>query len=149
MRLRKDTSIAIIGAGIGGLAVAAALRQAGIDSIVYEQAETFTRIGAGIQQSPNAMKVHRGLGIAFSATIFGVSFFIDQWFHVTAGHALRVAAPLALVYPFVYVLQQLAQSGADLTDLKEMQRHSSMIHHGSTSLPPEAGMAITEGIRRA
>src|SRR5215468_11634669 len=63
MRLRKDTSIAIIGAGIGGLAVAAALRQGGIDSIVYEQAETFTRVGAGIQQSPNAMKVHRGLGI--------------------------------------------------------------------------------------
>jgi len=63
MRLRKDTSIAIIGAGIGGLAVAAALRQAGIDSTVYEQAETFARVGAGIQQSPNAMKVHRGLGI--------------------------------------------------------------------------------------
>ena len=63
MRLRKNTSIAIIGAGIGGLAVAAALRQAGIDSMVYEQAETFARVGAGIQQSPNAMKVHRGLGI--------------------------------------------------------------------------------------
>jgi salicylate hydroxylase/6-hydroxynicotinate 3-monooxygenase len=63
MRLRKDTSVAIIGAGIGGLAVAAALRQAGIDSMVYEQAETFARVGAGIQQSPNAMKVHRGLGI--------------------------------------------------------------------------------------
>src|SRR5262252_6303786 len=63
MRLPKDTSIAIVGAGIGGLALAAALRQAGIDAIVYEQAETFTRVGAGIQQSPNAMKVHRGLGI--------------------------------------------------------------------------------------
>jgi len=63
MRLRNDTSIAIIGAGIGGLAVAAALRQAGIDSTIYEQAETFARVGAGIQQSPNAMKVHRGLGI--------------------------------------------------------------------------------------
>jgi 2-polyprenyl-6-methoxyphenol hydroxylase-like FAD-dependent oxidoreductase len=63
MRLRKDTSIAIIGAGIGGLALAAALRQTGIDAIVYEQAEAFTRVGAGIQQSPNAMKVHRGLGI--------------------------------------------------------------------------------------
>jgi 2-polyprenyl-6-methoxyphenol hydroxylase-like FAD-dependent oxidoreductase len=59
----RDTSIAIIGAGIGGLAVSAALQQAGIDSIVYEQAETFARVGAGIQQSPNAMKVHRGLGI--------------------------------------------------------------------------------------
>src|SRR5262245_50794664 len=63
MRLRKDTSIAIVGAGIGGLALAAALRQAGIDAIVYEQAEASTRVGAGIQQSPNAMKVHRGLGI--------------------------------------------------------------------------------------
>jgi 2-polyprenyl-6-methoxyphenol hydroxylase-like FAD-dependent oxidoreductase len=63
MRLPKDTSIAIVGAGIGGLALAAALRQAGIDAIVYEQAEIFTRVGAGIQQSPNAMKVHRGLGI--------------------------------------------------------------------------------------
>ncbi len=63
MRLRNDTSIAIIGAGIGGLALAAALRQAGIDSTIYEQAETFARVGAGIQQSPNAMKVHRGLGI--------------------------------------------------------------------------------------
>jgi 6-hydroxynicotinate 3-monooxygenase len=63
MRLRNDTSIAIIGAGIGGLALAAALRQAGIDAIVYEQAAAFTRVGAGIQQSPNAMKVHRGLGI--------------------------------------------------------------------------------------
>lgn len=63
MRLRKDTSIAIIGAGIGGLATAAALRQAGLEATVYEQAEAFARVGAGIQQSPNAMKVHRGLGI--------------------------------------------------------------------------------------
>jgi 2-polyprenyl-6-methoxyphenol hydroxylase-like FAD-dependent oxidoreductase len=63
MRLRKETTIAIIGAGIGGLALAAALRQAGIDATVYEQAEAFARVGAGIQQSPNAMKVHRGLGI--------------------------------------------------------------------------------------
>jgi salicylate hydroxylase/6-hydroxynicotinate 3-monooxygenase len=63
MRLRKDTSVAIIGAGIGGLALAAALRQAGFTATVYEQAEAFARVGAGIQQSPNAMKVHRGLGI--------------------------------------------------------------------------------------
>ena len=62
MLARKDTSIAIIGAGIGGLAVAAALRKTGRDVTVYEQAEAFARVGAGIQQSPNAMKVHRGLG---------------------------------------------------------------------------------------
>jgi len=61
--MRKGTSIAIIGAGIGGLAAAAALRQAGFDATVYEQAASFARVGAGIQQSPNTVKVHRGLGI--------------------------------------------------------------------------------------
>ena len=63
MLARKDTSIAIIGAGIGGLAVAAALRKTGREATVYEQAEAFARVGAGIQQSPNAMKVHQGLGL--------------------------------------------------------------------------------------
>ncbi len=55
--------IAIIGAGMGGLAAAAALRQRGIPVQVYEQAERFLRIGAGIQMSANAMKVHRMLGL--------------------------------------------------------------------------------------
>ncbi|MGE0035286.1 MAG: FAD-dependent monooxygenase [Xanthobacteraceae bacterium] len=55
--------IAIIGAGIGGLAVAAALHQRGFAIEVYEQADKFARVGAGLQQSPNAVKVHRGLGI--------------------------------------------------------------------------------------
>jgi salicylate hydroxylase/6-hydroxynicotinate 3-monooxygenase len=63
MRQRRDLRIAIVGAGIGGLAAAAALRRVGIEPEIYEQAEKFARLGAGIQQSPNAMKVHRGLGI--------------------------------------------------------------------------------------
>jgi 2-polyprenyl-6-methoxyphenol hydroxylase-like FAD-dependent oxidoreductase len=63
MRQRRDLRIAIVGAGIGGLAAAAALRSVGIEAEVYEQAGKFARLGAGIQQSPNAMKVHRGLGI--------------------------------------------------------------------------------------
>src|SRR5262249_20707797 len=73
MRLRKDTSIAIVGAGIGGLALAAALRQAGIDSLIYEQAEAFARGGAGIQPSPNATKVHPRLGLAGRRRATGVS----------------------------------------------------------------------------
>jgi len=55
--------VAIIGAGIGGLAVAAALHQRGFAADVYEQADKFARVGAGLQQSPNAVKVHRGLGV--------------------------------------------------------------------------------------
>ena len=59
----KSPSIAIIGAGIGGLATAAVLLKRGFDTTIYEQASRFARVGAGIQQSPNVMKVHRGLGI--------------------------------------------------------------------------------------
>lgn len=56
--------IAIVGAGIGGLTTAIALRAIGIDARVYEQATQLARVGAGIQQSPNAVRVLRNLGIA-------------------------------------------------------------------------------------
>src|SRR5215218_850471 len=60
---RQPLSIAIVGAGMGGLAAAATLRQVGIDVQIYEQASRFARIGAGIQMMPNSMKVLRGIGI--------------------------------------------------------------------------------------
>ena len=56
-------SVAIVGAGIGGLAAAACLRRVGIDVTIYEQASRFARVGAGIQQSPNAVHVLRRLGL--------------------------------------------------------------------------------------
>jgi 2-polyprenyl-6-methoxyphenol hydroxylase-like FAD-dependent oxidoreductase len=56
-------SIAIIGAGMGGLAAAAALRSVGLDVTVYEQAAGFARVGAGIQMMPNSMKVLRRIGV--------------------------------------------------------------------------------------
>src|SRR6201997_5408204 len=56
-------TIAIIGAGMGGMAAAGTLRQAGLDVEVYEQAHQFGRIGAGIQMLPNSMKVLRGIGV--------------------------------------------------------------------------------------
>ena len=55
--------IAIIGAGIAGLAISAALRKSGIDTTIYEQAPGFARVGAGIQMSPNAMRVLDGIGV--------------------------------------------------------------------------------------
>ena len=58
-----NTDIAIIGAGIGGLAVAACLRKSRIETVIYEQAQTFARIGSGIQMSPNAVRVLDGIGI--------------------------------------------------------------------------------------
>lgn len=55
--------VAVIGAGLGGLAAAATLRRAGYRPAVFEQARAFARVGAGINVSPNATKVLRGLGI--------------------------------------------------------------------------------------
>src|SRR3989442_6445431 len=54
-------SVAVVGAGMGGLAVAACLQRIGMELRVYEQASRYSRIGAGIQMLPNAMKVLRRL----------------------------------------------------------------------------------------
>jgi 6-hydroxynicotinate 3-monooxygenase len=70
-------SIAILGAGMGGLATAAALRRAGIDVTVYEQAPRFTRLGAGIQIGCNAMKVMREFGL--EPVLRGSSFYPRSW----------------------------------------------------------------------
>lgn len=55
--------IAIVGGGIGGLAAAAFLHQAGLVSTVYEQATTLTEIGAGLVVAPNAVRLLRRLGV--------------------------------------------------------------------------------------
>lgn len=55
--------VAVAGAGIAGLAFAAALRRAGIDCHLYEQAERLTEVGAGVQVAPNATRLLRRLGL--------------------------------------------------------------------------------------
>lgn len=59
----RKPSVAIVGAGIGGLTAAAALRRIGVKVQLYEQAERFMRIGAGIQIASNPMQVLRVLGL--------------------------------------------------------------------------------------
>ncbi len=55
--------IAVIGGGIGGLTAAVALRQAGFDVHVYEQATELTEVGGGVNMAPNATRVLRRLGL--------------------------------------------------------------------------------------
>lgn len=55
--------IGIVGAGIGGLAVATLLQRNGHDVTVFEQASRFARVGAGIQMGANAMKALRALDL--------------------------------------------------------------------------------------
>jgi 6-hydroxynicotinate 3-monooxygenase len=62
---------------MGGLAAAAALRRAGIDVTVYEQAQRFARVGAGIQIGCNAMKVLRAFGL--EPVLRAGSFYPRSW----------------------------------------------------------------------
>jgi salicylate hydroxylase len=59
----RNIRVAIIGAGLGGLAAAGALRHHGIEVVVYERAPQLGEVGAGIQLGPNAVKVLRALGL--------------------------------------------------------------------------------------
>jgi len=55
--------IAILGAGVGGLSTAIALKQEGFDVEIYERQPTITEIGAGIVCWPNASFVLEQLGV--------------------------------------------------------------------------------------
>ena len=59
----RHLKILIAGGGIGGITTALALRQRGIEAILFEQAEAFSQVGAGIQLSVNATRVLRALGL--------------------------------------------------------------------------------------
>ncbi|MEL6686058.1 MAG: FAD-dependent oxidoreductase [Pseudomonadota bacterium] len=62
--MTRALKVLIVGGGIGGLTAALACAQKGHDVVLYEQAEQFGEVGAGLQISPNAMKVLRALGAA-------------------------------------------------------------------------------------
>ncbi len=55
--------IDIIGAGIGGLTTAIALKQKGIKTRIFEQAEQIKPVGAGLILANNAMQVYEKLGL--------------------------------------------------------------------------------------
>src|SRR5260370_35413818 len=74
---KSNFHVALVGAGMGGLAVAAALRKVGAAVTVYEQARQFTRLGAGIQIGCNAMHVLRGLGL--EPALRAESFYPRSW----------------------------------------------------------------------
>ncbi|HSX93310.1 MAG TPA: FAD-dependent monooxygenase [Hydrogenophaga sp.] len=61
--MAKAITVAVVGAGIGGLTAALALLRAGIDVQVFEQATRFGEVGAGIQMSANGTRCLFELGL--------------------------------------------------------------------------------------
>ena len=64
--------VAIVGGGLGGLAAALALHQAGIEARVFEMAGTRREVGAGIVVPPNMVRVLQRLGLAEALPGFAV-----------------------------------------------------------------------------
>ncbi|ASR91300.1 MULTISPECIES: FAD-dependent monooxygenase [Alcaligenes] len=60
--MKKTLKVGVIGGGIGGVTLAAALEQRGIEVHLFERAAAFGEVGAGIQMTPNAVKVLNALG---------------------------------------------------------------------------------------
>lgn len=65
--------VAIIGAGIGGLAAACAMAQAGAQVIVLEQAPELREAGAGLQVTPNGARVIEALGLSDAYARTGIA----------------------------------------------------------------------------
>jgi 2-polyprenyl-6-methoxyphenol hydroxylase-like FAD-dependent oxidoreductase len=47
----------VVGGGLGGMAAALALTQAGVDVQVDEQAQQLTEVGAGVSLAPNGLRM--------------------------------------------------------------------------------------------
>jgi salicylate hydroxylase len=69
--MARNPKVAIVGAGIGGLAAALALHRRGIETAVYEQSAELGEIGAGLNLRPNALKAFRHLGMETDAIALG------------------------------------------------------------------------------
>ncbi|NMO20282.1 FAD-binding protein [Pyxidicoccus fallax] len=68
----QSRGVIIIGGGVGGLCAAIALRQAGLEVAVYERAESYRALGAGLSLWPNAMRAFELLGVAREVAGAGV-----------------------------------------------------------------------------
>jgi len=69
---RRQVRIAVIGGGIGGLAAAAFLVRAGFNVTVLEQAPQLAEVGAGLQISPNGVRLLQQLGLGERLERLGV-----------------------------------------------------------------------------
>ena len=64
--VKPEKKVIVVGAAIGGLAAAIALRQSALQPVLFERAPELREVGAGLSLWPNALKALGNLGLADS-----------------------------------------------------------------------------------
>ena len=126
--MRFTGTIAIIGAGIGGLALAGFLARRGVALTIYEQAREFRRFGAGIQMSPNAVRVLRALGL--EPRLRALAFYPRSWSN-------RVADTGAPLFDLTFGADAESRYGAPY-----LLMHRGDLHEALLSTVPPAVIAF-------
>lgn len=135
--------VGIIGAGVGGVTLARALEQRGIEARIFERAPMFGEVGAGVQMTPNAVKVLSALGLEDQLKKIG---FLP---HAMVGRNWKTArelfrTPLKESCPSLYGAEFYHVHRADLhaalaSDIKPGQATfgascNGLIQHGNTAV---------------
>ncbi len=94
-----SAKILVIGAGLGGLTAALALRHAGFDVEVYEQATALGEAGAGLTLSRGAQHVFRELGVQDRLAPFMTRSTAFPFIHYRTGRVLAGTPDTSLGLP--------------------------------------------------
>lgn len=90
--------VAIIGAGIGGLTAAAALRANDIDVVVYEKAHALREVGAGVVVASNGLRAFDEVGLGDRVRAVGTPIGRTLW-HTWQGESVPVPPGWPAVSP--------------------------------------------------
>lgn len=119
--------IAIVGGGIGGLAAALFLRRAGLDAVVYEQAQETREVGAGIVVAPNMVRLLAKLGLADSLGRFAVKLEAAWEFRRWQDGRILSVQPMGEVCERLYASHCYVAHRADLLALLQRALPQSVI----------------------
>jgi salicylate hydroxylase len=124
--------VLVIGGGIGGMATAIALEQAGLDPCVLEQSSGLTEIGSGIGMHANAMRVLTRLGAADFVRCSGVRIDVGEWRRIDDGSMIfsQPFTEMAGEYGDVYICMHradLLESLARLVPPERVQLNAKLV----------------------
>lgn len=135
MTASTTAPVLIAGGGIAGLAAALALARKGQASQIFERADTFSELGAGVQLGPNAAWVLRELGLLPAVQAIACQ---PQALHIRAAGSGRslsrmlLGASMAQRYGLPYLSVHRAELHASL--LQAAQAESLIALHSDASV---------------